>query len=116
MESEKWHVAERSYDAPEIETMCVVLHVDRWYETTWWQKSVSPQRCGRKIQPETSGDQTLSHSYWFLCKQASLLEFWPTATAEKLNLQTTVIILVEWYWNLSVNKSRLGDLRYIFTY
>lgn len=35
LESDKWQVVGRSYDAPEIETMCVVLHVDRWYEATW---------------------------------------------------------------------------------
>lgn len=63
-ESDKWPAVGRSYEAPEIETMCAVL-----------QKSDSPRRCVQKIQPETSGGQTLSHSYWFLCKQVSLLRF-----------------------------------------
>lgn len=70
--SDKRLIVGRGYEAAVTETVCVVVQTDTWCETAGEQKSDSPPRCVRKNLPVTSGGQTLSRSYWFLCKQARL--------------------------------------------
>lgn len=67
---------------------CVLFYMSTDDEVMWQQNSDSPRRCVRKIQPETSGGQTLSHFYWFLCKQVS------QSAGKKFKLPTTTKIQI----------------------